>query len=221
MPSRVIREGLLDSQRYWAVSIEARQLFIHLMLLADDFGLVSLAPVFLRRRCFDNPPPDSKIGKQVGELQDEDLIRVYEIGEGSMPARYAFIPRFGQRLRMMRCKHPMPPESLFSDDQDAKQKFNENRHLFEKLSASRRQLADNLRPEVDLEGKRRENEVESKTGQAKPQTEKRTAARQEKPGMDLTRWATEQGLHRGATESEIDFKKRATDAYVKSLGVAT
>lgn len=198
MPSRVIREGLLDSQRYWSVSIESRQLFIHLLLLADDFGLVSLAPVFLRRRCFDNPPPDAKIGKQLAELQDEDLVRVYEDGRG---ARYGFLPRFGQRLRMMRCKHPMPPEALFADDFDAKTKFSENRHLLEKLSATRRRVADSLRPEVELKGK--EKEVEVKTGQVK------SAQQQSASSKSADDWAKEFGIvqqpgeHRGAFHARV------------------
>src|ERR1700694_4308966 len=118
MPSRVIREGLLDSQRYWNVTVEARQLFVHLMLLADDFGLVSLAPVFIRRRAFDDAPSQAKVDKLLEQLHDVDLIRIYEF-EG---ARFGFIPRFGQVLRIDKAKCPMPPPELFKDDRKAIEK---------------------------------------------------------------------------------------------------
>jgi hypothetical protein len=162
MPSRIIREGLLDSQRYWNVTVEARQLFIHLMLLADDFGLVSLAPVFVRRRCFDDAPSQAKIDKLLEQLQDADLLRVYEAGR----ARYGFIPRFGQRLRLMRCKHPAPPESLYSDDRDAREKFSKNRAEFVKMPVGRLPPVGHMPRErpPEVEGKRREVEVE---GEAK------------------------------------------------------
>jgi hypothetical protein len=103
------------------------------MLLADDFGLVSLAPVFIRRRCFDDAPAQTKIDKLLDQLHDADLVRLYEAGG----ARYGFIPRFGQRLRLMRCKHPAPPESLYADDNDARAKFSQNSDVFAKMPAGR------------------------------------------------------------------------------------
>jgi len=201
MPSRVIREGLLDSQRYWSVTVEARQLFVHLMLLADDFGLVSLAPVFIRRRCFDDAPSPAKIDRLLEQLQDAELLRMYEIEGG----RYGFIPRFGQRLRMMRCKHPAPPVGLLEGDQEAQEKFRANRHLFEKLSAGRRQLADKSRPEVESESETKRNE--SKAGNGKGAQQR---------GIDLPTWAAAAGLARGAGESEEQFTRRAGDAWMKS-----
>src|SRR5437667_3760230 len=205
MPGGAPREGLLDSQRYWGVTVEARQLFVHLMLLADDFGLVSLAPVFIRRRCFDDAPSQAKVDKLVEQLVDADLIRIYDYGEGPTACRYGFLPRFGQRLRMMRCKHPMPPQALFEDDFDAKTKFSQNKHLFEKLSASRRRPADNLRPEVDLEVETKRNEVESKTAKTADQPHKSIAAQQENRTKDLTAWAAEHGIQQQPNETAEQF----------------
>jgi hypothetical protein len=222
MPSRVIREGLLDSQRYWGVTVEARQLFVHLMLLADDFGLVSLAPVFVRRRCFEDAPTPAKVDKLIEQLHDADLLRLYTVGDGISASRYGFIPRFGQRLRMMRCKHPMPPDALFYDDAEAKTKFTQNKHLFEKLPAGRRQVADNLRPEVDLESETKRNEVESKTAKTAKtanQPHKSIAAQQENRTKDLKAWAAEQGIVQRTGETPETFQKRATHAYVQAQQV--
>lgn len=131
MPSRMIREGILDSDRYWSVTIEARQLFWHLMLLADDLGCVSLAPAFIRRRCFDDGPSQEKIDRLIDQLMDVDLLRIYEANG----ARYAFIPRFQQRLKRMTLKHPEPPESILHGDDDARRKFSQIKHKTENPAA--------------------------------------------------------------------------------------
>jgi hypothetical protein len=74
MPNRVIREGILDSPRYWSVSTEERQLFVHLMLLADDFGLVSWprsgAPALL-----SPTRPPQRIDAMIAHLATADLLR--------------------------------------------------------------------------------------------------------------------------------------------------
>ncbi len=200
MPSRVIREGLLDSQRYWSVTVEARQLFVHLMLLADDFGLVGLAPVFVRRRCFDDAPAPAKIDKLLEQLQDADLVRVYTAGPGSNPAKYAFIPRFGQRLRQMRARHPKPPAGLYEDDEAAKNLFNLHAHLFEKLSSTWRRTAAKSRPEVELKGNERDWET------------KRAVAKVLPTGTPASEWASHLGLERLPGEAEGAFQARVLDA---------
>lgn len=120
MPTRIVRESLLSSERYWSVSLEARMLYIHILLLADDFGCLSLAPFHLKKMCFDSPPSDQRLARHLGELVDEDLVRRYEFNG----AVYGFVPRFRQRLQRMTLKHPMPPQSLYQDDSDALEKFN-------------------------------------------------------------------------------------------------
>jgi hypothetical protein len=150
MPTRMVREGLLDSDRYWAVTIEARQLFWHLMLLADDFGCVSLAPAFIRRRCFDDGPSQEKIDRLITQLMDVDLIRVYE----SNGARYAFIPRFQQRLKRFTLKHPEPAAAVLSGDDDAKAKFKKIRDDADNPAAGQRPDGCPPAPEVEVEGKK-------------------------------------------------------------------
>lgn len=120
MPNRVIRDGLLDSDRYWSVSIEAQRMFWHMLLLADDYGCMSASATFLRRRCFNDPPSHEKVAKLLNELQDVDLVRLYEHDR----ACYAFIPRFRQRLQLRKLKHPRPPEAMYQDDAYAVNLFN-------------------------------------------------------------------------------------------------
>lgn len=149
----MIRGDLLDSERYWAVTIEAQRLFFHILLSADDFGLISLAPVFIGRRCFSERPPERRLAMLIAQLVDQDLIRRYEV-DG---APYAFIPRFGQRLRQNRMKNPAPPVDIFSDDIEAKKKFNDFILNDKNPSA----LVRSSRPEEEAEEKRRRREVKA------------------------------------------------------------
>ena len=120
MGSRMIRDGLIDSDRYWSVSMEARQMYVHLLLLADDFGCVSLSATFIRRRCFNDMPSHERIAKLISELSDADLVRPYEFDRGC----YGFIPRFKQRLQRNTLKHPKPPEWMLAGDEHALEMFN-------------------------------------------------------------------------------------------------
>lgn len=119
MPNRVIRESILDSERYWSVTLEAQILFLHLLLLADDLGCVSVAYTFIRRRCFDSNPTAEKVSRLLGEIADADLVRLYDHETG----KYAFIPRFRQRLQRITLRHPEPPMSILNGDDDAIRKF--------------------------------------------------------------------------------------------------
>ncbi|MCW5625790.1 MAG: hypothetical protein KIT73_13850 [Burkholderiales bacterium] len=157
MPTRMVREGLLDSERYWSVTIEARQLFFHLMLLADDLGCVSLAPVFLRRRCFDDRPSNEKVDMLLQQLQDADLLRIYEHEE----ARYGFIPRFRQRIQLRKLKHPAPPVALLQGDPDAQEKLFSFSNMTAKTSDSqpRTPVAQPLEAEAEAEAEVKKRHV--------------------------------------------------------------
>jgi hypothetical protein len=123
----MIREGLLDSERYAQLSDQGKLFFVHLILIADDFGCLSLAPAYLRRRIFYGAPSNEMIAKLICELADADLIRTYEVDRRAL----AFIPRFGQRLRINKSRYPLPPPVLYESDLEAKNKFN---NLIEKMT---------------------------------------------------------------------------------------
>lgn len=118
MSQRLIREDMLDSERVQRRSVEARWLFVATMLIADDMGLLELGEFKLSRRA---SLPEKRIPALLAELVDADLLRPYEVAG----KRYAFIPRFGQRLRVKRAKNPLPPEALMQDDVDALNKIND------------------------------------------------------------------------------------------------
>lgn len=119
MPCRLIRDEMLDSERVLALPIEARWLYVTILLSADDLGLFEATSFKLARR--------ADIKREAGErlltmLADCDLVRLYDI-DGK---RYGFIPRFRQRIQIKRLKHPAPPDALMQDDQDA---INKIKHL--------------------------------------------------------------------------------------------
>lgn len=162
MPNRIIRESVLDSERYLSVSESERLLFLHLCLLADDFGCVNLAPAAIGRRAFSERPTDTRLTKMLASLADVDLLRIYEHEGG----RYAFIPKFRQRLQRFSLKNPKPPKSLFQDDQNAVELFSRIRDETIKATVPQ-QLANRLPTnEVEVEEKRREVEVEENTSKA-------------------------------------------------------
>lgn len=119
MPCRLIRDEMLDSERVLALPVEARWLYVTILLSADDLGLFEATSFKLARR--------ADIKREVGEklltmLADSDLVRLYDI-DGK---RYGFIPRFRQRIQIKRLKHPAPPDALMQDDHDA---LNKIKHL--------------------------------------------------------------------------------------------
>ena len=158
MPTRMIREGLLDSERYAQLSDQGKLFFHHILLLADDFGCLSLSPAYLRRRCFYDGPSNERIAKLICELADADMLRTYEVDRRAL----GFIPRFGQRLRIDRPKYPFPPPALYLDDVEASNKFNGiTRKMPDRCRTIDGQMPDKCRPEVEVEVNRREVEVKT------------------------------------------------------------
>jgi hypothetical protein len=79
MPDRVIRDDMLDSDRYLGLSSDtARMLFVHFVLVADDLGNAEASDLFIRRRLLPHGTTNSAIATLLSELGDMDLVRVYE-----------------------------------------------------------------------------------------------------------------------------------------------
>lgn len=158
MPTRMIRDSVLDSERYLSCSDSEKLLFHQMMLLADDLGCLSIAPAFLGRRAFSERPSDARLTKLLQGLADVDLIRIYEYRD----TRYAFIPRFRQRLQRETLKHPAPPPEMISDQKEALEMFNRIKQKQGKITVGQplgiRSPTVPQPPEVEVEEKRREVE---------------------------------------------------------------
>ena len=119
MPARLIRDDLLESERVLSLPVEARWLYVAILLSADDVGLFEAAEFRLARRADIRR---EMLPTLLQALADQDLIRLYD---GTGMRRLGFIPRFRQRLQIKRSKLPAPPACLYADDEDAVKKFND------------------------------------------------------------------------------------------------
>lgn len=117
MPNRLIREDMLESESILGLPVEARWLYVTILLSADDVGLFEATSFRLARRADINRDAGERL---LSMLADSDLVRLYEVNG----KRYGFIPRFRQRIQIRKLKHPMPNAALMADDEDAVNKIN-------------------------------------------------------------------------------------------------
>ena len=104
MSSRILRDGLLDSETVSALHDRTFRLYIHLMLAADDFGLTAIGFGPIKRAA---PLADWNreiIAKMLGELTDAGLILPYEV-DGK---QYAAIAKWKSAINCLSPKHPIP-----------------------------------------------------------------------------------------------------------------
>jgi hypothetical protein len=109
MPKRMIRDEIIHTEGYWSVCDEAKVLFYHLWLSADDTGRYSGNNFTIRSRCFPSRGIEpQRLETLLDELTANDLIRMYQ-ADGE---RYIFIPKFKQTCRYINSKYPEPPEQI-------------------------------------------------------------------------------------------------------------
>lgn len=107
MPNRVIRESLLNSDRWIGLRDNTgRVCFVALLLTADDVGNCEASTIRLRRLWRDyGVDTDEKVIKTLAELVDSDLVRMYEV----IHKQHLHIPRFRQFLRNVKRRFPGSP----------------------------------------------------------------------------------------------------------------
>lgn len=109
MPTRLIRDGILTSERVNALSERGELFYRRLLNVADDYGRFSANLTLLRSTCYplkvDSVKEDS-IKKHLAEAVDAGLIVLYTVGA----KEYLEIQDFGQRIQS-KSKHPGPLDS--------------------------------------------------------------------------------------------------------------
>jgi hypothetical protein len=115
MPDRIIRDELLESERWLTLKDNADRLaYIALLLKADALGNFSAEPFRLLRLWRDfGISTISLVAKSLSELADHDLIRLYTAEEKQL----LHIPRFGQRLRHLTKTYPQSPWTTIEQKQ--------------------------------------------------------------------------------------------------------
>lgn len=108
MPTRIIRDGILTSERVNLLSERAELFYRRLMSVVDDHGRFYANLTLLRAHCYplklDSVKEDS-IKKHLAEAEDAGLIVLYTVAATA----YLAMQDFGQRVQS-KSKFPDPPE---------------------------------------------------------------------------------------------------------------
>jgi hypothetical protein len=107
MPSRIIREGWLESEPINGLSKEAEVFFLRLCLRADDYGRYHANPILLKSNLYPLKEAirSTDIPRWVAECETAGLVRCYEHSK----KRFLEIIKFGQRTRTD-SKFPSPED---------------------------------------------------------------------------------------------------------------
>lgn len=129
MPNRILREGILTSERVNLLSWEAEVFYRRLMSVVDDFGRYSAHPALLRAALYPlklDTVRDANVERLLAECERASLVRVYEVTDArpdrsttsvgrssrervGSSKRYLEIADFRQQVRAKESKYPHPP----------------------------------------------------------------------------------------------------------------
>jgi uncharacterized phage protein (TIGR02220 family) len=127
VPVRILREGILTSERVDLLSPEGEVFYRRLMSVVDDFGRFSANPKLLRAACYPlrlDTVKDTDIADWLEEVQNAGLVTLYE----SSAKHYLELADFRQQVRAKESKYPHPPTTAKQPLADAKQ-TQEGAHL--------------------------------------------------------------------------------------------
>lgn len=120
MPSRILREGILTSERVDSLAHHSELFYRRLMSVVDDFGRFDGRPQMLRVSCFPlrvDRVREADISRWLDELQTAGLIALYAVN--GKP--YLEMHDFRQQVRAKESRFPGPPNLLGGCVADAKQ----------------------------------------------------------------------------------------------------
>jgi hypothetical protein len=106
MPNRILREGILTSERLEALNWAEEVFYRRLMSVVDDFGRYYARPALLRAACYPlllTKVSDSDIEKWLTACVNAALVRVYPAPDGK---RYLEMIDFRQQVRAVSSKYP-------------------------------------------------------------------------------------------------------------------
>ncbi|MFA5089387.1 MAG: hypothetical protein WC552_10185 [Candidatus Omnitrophota bacterium] len=118
MPNRILREGILASERMARLSWAEEVFYRRLMSVVDDFGRYDGRPAIIRAACYPlalNKATEADIGKWILATVEAGLVSVYSV-DGR---EYIQLLNFRQQTRAKRSKFPAPPEEKTADAQQA------------------------------------------------------------------------------------------------------
>jgi hypothetical protein len=114
MPNRIIREGILTSEKFEKLSWPEEVFYRRIMSVVDDYGRYYAKPALLRAACYPlllQKVSDSDIEKWLTACVNSALVRVYPAKDGK---RYLEINDFRQQVRSNASKFPAYDEQMHS-----------------------------------------------------------------------------------------------------------
>jgi len=115
MPNRILREGILTSERVNSLSMPAELFFRRLMSVADDFGRYDGRLCLIRVACYPlrvDEVTDKDVEGWMKEVEKMGLISTYFVGKKP----YLAVTDFNQRTRAKNSKFPAPSDSCQTHD---------------------------------------------------------------------------------------------------------
>jgi hypothetical protein len=106
MPSRLLKPGLCDSEKWNACSWPAQSLYVRLLTRVDDYGRFDANPALLRGHCFAlrDDVDRLQIISACEELDEHGLVLFYKVNGKS----YLQVTNWSERVRSA-SKFPAPP----------------------------------------------------------------------------------------------------------------
>lgn len=118
MPNRIIKESLLVSADYARLTLFERDLFIRLIVAADDYGRYDARPAIIRGRLMPLEEVTAEvIGQGLRALEAKGLIQLYE-HEGCAYLRLTGWERH-QNIRAKKSRYPAPESACAQMHADA------------------------------------------------------------------------------------------------------
>jgi hypothetical protein len=114
MPNRIIREGILTSERFENLTWAEEVFYRRIMSVVDDYGRYYAKPALLRAACYPlllQKVSDSDIEKWLTACVNSALVRVYPAKDGK---RYLEVNDFRQQVRSNASKFPAYDEQMHS-----------------------------------------------------------------------------------------------------------
>jgi hypothetical protein len=114
MPNRILREGIVTSERVNSLDWGAEVFYRRLMSVVDDFGRYTANAKLLLGTCYAlqlDRVSLSDIERWIADCQQENLLLVYEVSG----KRFLEIIDFKQQIRSKQSKHPAPADGVICE----------------------------------------------------------------------------------------------------------
>lgn len=115
MPNRILREGILTSERVAMLGWAEEVFYRRLMSVVDDFGRFTANPKLIRAACYPllvDKVSDADVGKWLAKCAEAALVSVYPAPDGK---RYLQLHDFKQQTRAEKSKYPEMPSRCIAD----------------------------------------------------------------------------------------------------------